>query len=280
MDALTKEWKDPDQHPKKAQCGDAWPMFPNPRHDPDASEQIVKRLRLAAEGRAPDEEGVYFTGRRAPLSTLVEWMQAGELGVFVLTGPAGSGKSAIAGRLASLFNPVQRARLLRDRPLESADPGAGSISAQVHVRRLTQEQVVAEIDRQLVRRGLLRPAPEGGARGRGALLDALERLPAKPLILIDGLDEAGAEAWSIARDVIAPDGRRQGGRGHPGAQYRDRRRCLPGRPGAFGTSTMNLDGLTVWKGIDTTPWPRPRHRLPKPFSWTATRSSDSRERLL
>jgi len=202
IDALVSEWDDPNQHPDGLSSVGALPMFPNPRFDPDATEQIVEHLRLAAEGRAPDEEGVYFTGRKAPLAALVEWMHAVETGIFVLTGPAGSGKSAIAGRLVSLSNPAQRKRLLQDRPLQSADPGEGSVAAHVHARRLTVEQVVAEIDLGLVRRGLLPPGPDGGARGRGALLDALDRLPAKPLIVIDGLDEAGAEAWSIARDVI------------------------------------------------------------------------------
>ncbi len=203
MDALVKEWDDPGQHPKTAGYGDAWPMFPNPHFDPDAAEQIVEHLRLAAEGRAPDEDGVYFTGRQAPLAALVDWIHAGNTGVFVLTGPAGCGKSAIAGRLVSLSLPSQRARLLRDGPLTSADPGAGSIAAQVHARRLTVEQVVAEIDQQLVRRGVLAPAPDGATRGRGALLDALERADTPPLIVIDGLDEAGSHAWTIARDVIA-----------------------------------------------------------------------------
>ncbi|NCA71231.1 MAG: tetratricopeptide repeat protein [Sphingobacteriia bacterium] len=202
MDAVVKEWTDTSQHPKVAGCGDAWPMFPNPRFDPDASEQIVEHLRLAAEGRAPAEEGFYFTGRKAPLAELVDWVHTGEAGVFVLTGPAGCGKSAIAGRLVSLSNPVQRLRLLRDSPLESADPGEESVAAHVHARRLTVEQVVAEIDRQLVRCGLLTPALSGGARGRGALLDAVDRLPTKPLIVIDGLDEAGMDAWTIAKDVI------------------------------------------------------------------------------
>jgi len=203
MDALVKEWDDPGQHPKTAGYGDAWPMFPNPHFDPDAAEQIVEHLRLAAEGRAPDEDGVYFTGRQAPLAALVDWMHTGKTGVFVLTGPAGCGKSAIAGRLVSLSLPSQRARLLRDGPLTSADPGAGSIAAQVHARRLTVEQVVTEIDQQLVRRGVLAPAPDGATRGRGALLDALERADTPPLIVIDGLDEAGSHAWTIARDVIA-----------------------------------------------------------------------------
>ena len=202
MDALVKEWKLPGQRPKPAAFGDAWPMFPNPRFDPHAPERIVEHLLLAAEGRAPNEEGVYFMGRTAQLDDLVRWMQHGKPGVFVITGPAGSGKSAIAGRLVSLSNPTQRARLRADGPLESADPGEGSVDAHVHARRLTVDQVVEAIDQQLVCHGVLSPHPGGGARNRGELLGSLERGQRCPLIVVDGLDEAGEEAWAIAKDVV------------------------------------------------------------------------------
>jgi tetratricopeptide (TPR) repeat protein len=202
MDALVKEWDIPGQRPKPAAFGDAWPMFPNPKFDPDAPERVVEHLLLAAEGRAPDEEGVYFTGRTTQLDALVQWIHAGGRGVFVITGPAGSGKSAIAGRIVSLSNPAQRARLLAVGPLGHADPGEGVVDAHVHARRLTVEQVVETIDRQLVRRGILSPRPGGGVRNRGELLGGLERIVRRPLIVLDGLDEAGADVWAIAKDVV------------------------------------------------------------------------------
>jgi tetratricopeptide (TPR) repeat protein len=129
-------------------------------------------------------------------------MQAGKPGVFVITGPAGSGKSAIAGRIVSLSNPAQRARLSGAAPLDSPDPGEGAVDAQVHARRLTVDQVVEAIDHQLVLHGLLAPRSGGGTRNRGELLAGLERLDRCPLVVLDGLDEAGEEAWAIAKDVI------------------------------------------------------------------------------
>lgn len=204
MYALIEEWDVSDQNLKHATYGGIpRPMFPNPRFDPHAPERIVEHLLLAAEGRAPNEEGVYFTGRIDQLNTLVQWMQAGEPGVFVITGPAGSGKSAIAGRLVSLSNPTQRAQLLAAGPLESTDPGEESVDAHVHARRLTVDQVVEAIDQQLVRHGVLSPHPGGGARNRGELLGGLERRKRCPLIVVDGLDEAGAEAWAIAQNIVA-----------------------------------------------------------------------------
>ncbi len=172
MDALVKEWQEPGQNLKPAALGDAWPMFPNPRFDPEAPECVVDHLLFAAEGRAPDEEGVYFTGRKAQLDELVGWIQAGEPGVFVVTGPAGCGKSAIAGRIVTLSNPEQRARLLAASSLEHTDPGEGSVDAHVHTRRLTIDQVVEEIDKQLVRHGVLPPRAGGGSRNRGDIFGA------------------------------------------------------------------------------------------------------------
>ena len=204
MDSLGKEWDIPGQKPKSASTNvaNAWPMFPNPRFNPDAPERVVEHLLLAAEGRAPDEDGVYFTGRTAQLDALVQWIHAGEPGVFVVKGPAGSGKSAIAGRIVSLSNPAQRARLAAAGPLGSADPGEGTVDAHVHARRLTVDQVVEAIDRQLVRHGVLPSLPGGGERNRGELLGGLERIIHRPLIVLDGLDEAGEEVWAIADDVV------------------------------------------------------------------------------
>jgi hypothetical protein len=204
MDALVKEWDIPDQRPKPATFGDAWPMFPNPRFDPDAPERVVEHLLLAAEGRAPDEEGVYFTGRTAQLDALVQWIHTDEPGVFVITGPAGSGKSAIAGRIVSLSNPTQRARLDAADSLGSTDPGEGAVDAHVHARRLTVDQVVEAIDRQFVRHRVLPSLPGGGGRNRYELFGGLERIDRRPLIVLDGLDEAGEEVSAIAEDVVGP----------------------------------------------------------------------------
>lgn len=204
LGALFAEWQEGGQAPKANRSGfSRRAIFPNPRFDRDAPEQVVEHLLLSAAGRAPDEEGNYFTGRKDQLDQLVAWIKAETAGVFVITGPAGSGKSAIAGRLVSLSNPGQRARLLGADSLEHADPGEGSVAAHVHVRRLTVDQVVEEIDRQLVQHGLIEPLSGGGPRNRGELLGGIERIDDAPLIVLDGLDEAGPDAWKIVDDVVS-----------------------------------------------------------------------------
>ncbi len=201
IDALLKEWDVPGQRPKSAMLGDAWVMFPNPRHDPQAPERIDESLLLAARGVEPGEEGVYFTGRTTPLERIVTWMHAGQPGTLVVTGPPGSGKSALLGRIVSLSNPDERARLQAAGPIEHADPGEGAVHAQVHAHGVTANRLVESIDEQLVRRGML-PSNLAGSRNRGELQGAIERSGTCPVIVIDGLDEARAEAWRIAEDVL------------------------------------------------------------------------------
>ncbi len=200
VDALIKEW-DAEQEPVFVQQGNAWTMLPNPHFDPQALAQVIEHLLLAARGIDPEEEGFYFTGRVTPLACIVAWLQARQPGILVVTGPAGSGKSAVVGRIVSLSNPAERALLLSHGPLEHADPGEGSVQAHVHARGLTGEQVVQAIDEQLVRIGLL-PSNPSGPRNRGDLLGDIERSRSRPLIVVDGLDEAGHGAWQIADDIL------------------------------------------------------------------------------
>ncbi len=201
IDALLKEWDVPDQAPKFAATGSAWAMFRNPCYNPEAPERIVEHLLLAARGVEPGEEGFYFTGRAAQIERIDRWLRDGDPGVFVVTGPAGSGKSAIVGRVVSLSNPGERKRILDRGPLEHADPGENSVHAHVHARGLTAELLVESIDAQLVRRGVL-PRNPAGPRNRGDLYGAIRRSGRKPVIAVDGLDEARSEAWRIADDVI------------------------------------------------------------------------------
>src|SRR5262249_34225283 len=134
IDALLKEWNVSTQQLDAQMSGNAWVMLPNPRYDPHAPEQVVEHLLLAARGGDPGDETSYFSGRVAPLARLVDWVQTARPGIFVVTGPAGSGKSALVGRLVSLSNPTERAQLLARGPVEHADPGERSVHAHMHVR--------------------------------------------------------------------------------------------------------------------------------------------------
>jgi len=204
IDALVQEWDSSAQHPVAMTLGRPAVLLPNPHYDPGAPEQVVEHLLLAAQGRSPDEEGVFFTGREEQLGQIVEWMAHPEPGVLVVTGPAGSGKSAIVGRIVSLSDPGERRELVKLGAV-GPDPGEATVHAHVHVRRLTVDRVAALIDGQLRHHDLLPPAAE--PRNAHELLGALNRLDRVLTIVLDGVDEADAEAWAIAENLVRGLGR-------------------------------------------------------------------------
>ena len=179
-------------------------MFPNPLWDPSSPELVAEHLVLASQGRSPEETGIFFTGRDLQLEIIVEWFARTEPGVLVVTGPAGSGKSAIAGRIVSLSNPVERQQLIEAGEALGPDPGENSVHAHVQARRLTVDRVAQLLDEQLRRRGLL-PHSES-PRNRHELLGALLRIDQRITVVIDGLDEAESQAWAIANELIIPLG--------------------------------------------------------------------------
>ena len=204
IDALQKEWADDAAHrPKAAQFGNPWVLLPNPLHNAAAPPRVVEHLLLAARGGEPEQETWYFTGRHAVIGRLAFWVRSRRPGLHVITGPAGCGKSAVLGLVLCLSNLEQRATLMAKGPLEYSDPGAGSVHAHVYARGLARNQLVRELDTQLSNAGVL-PMDRRGQRGAGELVDAVADLGNCPVILIDGLDEAGVEAWAIAEDVLRP----------------------------------------------------------------------------
>ena len=208
-DALLKEWVGEDQLPQYRAAGNAQPMLPNPLFDPGAPEQVVEHLLQAARGGHSADHRSWFTGRTAEVNQVVGWVTGGVAGVRVITGAAGTGKSTIAGRVVSAANPVERQRLLVG-GLGHADPGERSVHAHLHARGRTADQVAELLDAQLVRAGVLVPA-DTGRRNAAELVGVVQRATAAgappPVVVVDGLDEARDEAFSIAAEVLVRLGR-------------------------------------------------------------------------
>ncbi|MEV5202125.1 tetratricopeptide repeat protein, partial [Streptomyces sp. NPDC053720] len=186
--ALTGRWRGEGQTPVPATLGTGRPVFPNPRHVPGAPARLVEHLVLAARGVGYREEGWFFTGRKEVLGRIVAWLAADEAGLFLVTGPAGCGKSAVLGRIATLTDPVQRRETEKYGGLREDDPDPGlrpgRSLASVHLRGLSPLQAVSELARQL---GLPEPRNADDFRGE------LRELSRQPVLVLDGLDEVPAE---------------------------------------------------------------------------------------
>jgi tetratricopeptide (TPR) repeat protein len=206
IDCLVKQWRSLDQTLVPLMRGNAGVMLPNPRYDPFARDVVVEQLLLAARGVNANEEGDFFTGRVETLAELVAWIGRGEVGVALVSGPAGCGKSALLGRVAALSDPQDRKRILEGEALAHADPGEGSVAAAVAARGANVADLVRRLEAELVRSALLSMAADE-PRNRLELLGALERLAQKgtpPLLLIDGLEEAGSELTQIVEELLRP----------------------------------------------------------------------------
>ncbi|MFB6392095.1 tetratricopeptide repeat protein [Polymorphospora lycopeni] len=205
-DAILKEWDSDRQTPQFQGRGSAWWMFHNPLYDPGAPEQVVEHLLLAARGGRPGDERSWFTGRTVEVDQVVDWIRSGKPGVYVVTGAAGTGKSAIVGRVVSLSNPDERARLLAD-GLEwiHADPGERSVHAHLHARGLAADRAAEVIGGQMVGRRML--AAQADRRNAPELVGQIQRFVEAgrkpPVVVVDGLDEARSAAFPLAEELLA-----------------------------------------------------------------------------
>lgn len=197
IDALAKGWSEERHTPRPATLGSALPMLPNPLYRAGVRNAVVEHLLFAARGTST--EANFFTGRRATLARIVTWMRTQTPGLCVVTGPPGSGKSALVGRVVSLSVSAERALLdVGDLPPE-VDPGESSVDANVHLRQLDLNGVVEELAVQL---GLDEDADLYAVLGCASRRRAENR----PLVVaFDGLDEAGDEgSHDIALRLITP----------------------------------------------------------------------------
>ncbi|MGY3063910.1 hypothetical protein ACVWZD_008208 [Streptomyces sp. TE3672] len=218
--ALAERWRGEGQTPVPATLGTGLPVFPNPRHVPGAPARLVEHLVLAARGVGYREEGWFFTGRKEVLGRIVAWLAADEAGLFLVTGPAGCGKSAVLGRIATLTDPVQRSETEKYGGLREDDPDPGLSPdrslASVHLRGLSPLQAVSELARQL---GLPEPRNTDDFRGE------LRELSPQPVLVLDGLDEVPAEHLrAMIEELVFPLSRT--GRVLLGSRDRAFRSCL------------------------------------------------------
>ncbi|EWS99609.1 hypothetical protein N865_01145, partial [Intrasporangium oryzae NRRL B-24470] len=205
-DALLREWKTDGQHLSFRRDGVSDWLVQNPLFEPHAPAQVVEHLLRAARSGGPQEQRSWFTGRTREVDTVVSWVTSGMTGLHVVTGSAGTGKSAITGRVVSASVPSERALLVAQGPLGHADPGEESVAAHVYLRGLTLDQAAASLDRDLITAGVL-PRDDAGDRNAALLVGALQRRAndehRTPVLVVDGLDEARGQAFVMARELLA-----------------------------------------------------------------------------
>jgi hypothetical protein len=148
-DALYREWpEEAGQSLRYLREGASTGLIPNPKHEPSASAVVVEHLLRAARGVGESVDvRSWFTGRTAEVDAVVSWVGSGLPGLRVVTGSAGTGKSAILGRVVSVANEAERGHLLGQGPLGHADPGVGSVDAHAHARGLTADQLAQRAGR-------------------------------------------------------------------------------------------------------------------------------------
>ncbi len=176
----------------KGQCR----LFPNPNFDTQAIDGIdleTERRRKdfpehwipRARGAEFHAAGWYFSGRERALKEIVEWLGASnlEFRILVVTGSAGTGKSAILARMVTLSDPETRKSIEASSGLISIDPATvppeAIISAAVHARGKTRDDVERTVADSF----------NLGNQTGAELIAALAKQPSR-VIVIDALDEA------------------------------------------------------------------------------------------
>lgn len=193
-------------------------FIPNPRHRANlpgenveerqwrlSRSEAASHFELAARGIEVGEKGWFFSGRRRLLAELVAWLSAAEMGLRIVTGPPGAGKSAVMGRLATLSDPQFRQEALDAGVVRNGEdvlPPAGVIDVAVHAKGKTLDDCARALAKGL-----------GVKVGQDATVDIerlvtdIGKLGRKITLMIDALDEvAGGSGVAIASRLIVPLG--------------------------------------------------------------------------
>ena len=197
------------------------PLLVNPRHAPPGSSRVALAgmdplatpfgdldtaldpahfLDRAAGHRDGDvtEAVGFFTGRTGQLQQLTASLERDyPVGLTVITGGAGSGKSALLGVMVCALHPRLRdpTRHLWQHVPVPQSAWSGPLAA-IHLRERTMDEAAAALVRQLH----LPLPPESSPR---EVIDSIVALPDPPLIIFDALDEASGQD-GVHRQLLLP----------------------------------------------------------------------------
>ncbi|MGH3914087.1 MAG: hypothetical protein ACRDTC_11880, partial [Pseudonocardiaceae bacterium] len=159
------------------------PRYRPPLVDVDLLEQERRRCAEQREGQFRDRflpAARWFTGRHRALIDLAEWLSIGPT-ACVVTGNAGSGKTALLGLIAALSDADQAPGVPRQGLPDEFTVADGAITEAIYAGTMTTEQVRDRI------------AAAAGLRVKSVqeLIDGLNRRRGtRIVVLVDALDEA------------------------------------------------------------------------------------------
>lgn len=154
-----------------------------------------------AQGAEQGELAWYFTGRSVERQFVCDWLRASTQGMLVVTGRAGSGKSALLGNVLVYSTPALRQLLVRHKLIddlpESQRPPDDAFSAVIHLTGLT----TAELVKRLLAEFKLPPSGESLNEWLEQLVAHLQDRTEPFVLMADALDES-QEPVSIAASVL------------------------------------------------------------------------------
>ncbi|MEV5957506.1 AAA family ATPase [Streptomyces sp. NPDC051987] len=168
----------------------------------DLDDYWISRATGQMSGSSP---GWYFTGRAALVGRMIEFLD-GDDGVLIVTGSAGSGKSALLARLVTLSDPRFRAddayRPVLDAIPEHLHVPEGAVDAAVLARNTDPHELSAALYEALT--GRPTPAGHDPIEELRVYVRAFMLRNGRPLtVVIDGIDEA-RNPRRIITDVLRP----------------------------------------------------------------------------
>ncbi|MFI6121646.1 peptidase C14 caspase catalytic subunit p20 [Streptomyces sp. NPDC051064] len=194
----------------------------------------------------------HFAGRRDALSRIVRWMDTHPKGLLAVTGLAGTGKTALLGRLALTSLPSWRETLGPD--LDPATlPRAGTIHAALSCRGQSAHSLAAHLREVLADidgAPMLPVEPVTSEKFTEAFAELVSRAGSVNL-LFDALDEAlPDQAYAIARHVLGPLANTPGIRVIVGTRTQPRRRTTAHAEEESLLDTLELSVEPVVLGDD------------------------------
>jgi WD40 repeat protein/type II secretory pathway predicted ATPase ExeA len=133
----------------------------------------------------------YFSGRERELTTIASWLRAERAGMLVVTGDAGTGKSAILGHLLVQSRPQLRDVLVGRGLLDPLPPHQRPADDVFDLALLlTGASTTGVVRRIAAAAGLAEPPRQAPSRQVDWLLDELRQRRRPLTLLLDALDEA------------------------------------------------------------------------------------------